>query len=212
MDHWPDDKMRMGNIFTKNKIKPLSLPLQLWIKIAWYHRFHSGFVVMPVVWALESFQRVSVSIWEPASNIVFVSNETTLKLMPLPALWRLGGQSLAPAVLGVTPTFLKKQVKIKYDKVSWYEVVLEACSWSELHNWKLSVSHTHTHALHWQHSGVHRDWNRSFLFTELTCEPTPGRSSPLGGRGGFSRYPEDVSQKNQKPKPPIANYNLFLKR
>lgn len=120
MDHWPDDKMRMGNIFTKNKIKPLSLPLQLWIKIAWYHRFHSGFVVMPVVWALESFQRVSVSIWEPASNIVFVSNETTLKLMPLPALWRLGGQSLAPAVLGVTPTFLKKQVKIKYDKVSWY--------------------------------------------------------------------------------------------
>lgn len=38
---------------------------------------------------LESVQRVSVSSWEPASNIVFVRNETTLKLMPLPGLERL---------------------------------------------------------------------------------------------------------------------------
>lgn len=52
-----------------------------------------------VVSALESFQRVSVSSWELASNIVFVGNETTLKPMPLPALRTLG-QGLAPARVG----------------------------------------------------------------------------------------------------------------
>lgn len=57
-----------------------------------YHLVHNGFLnewsarAAGLVSRLESFQRVSVSSWEPASNIVFVRNETTLKLMPLPAL------------------------------------------------------------------------------------------------------------------------------
>lgn len=57
-----------------------------------YDLFHNGFLnewsarASGLVSRLESFQRVSVSSWEPASNIVFVWNETTLKLMPLPGL------------------------------------------------------------------------------------------------------------------------------
>lgn len=57
-----------------------------------YHQFHNGFLnewsvrATGLVFRLESFQRVSVSSWEPASNIVFVTEETTLKRMPLPGL------------------------------------------------------------------------------------------------------------------------------
>lgn len=59
-----------------------------------YRQFHNGFLnewsvrATGLVFRLESFQKVSLSSWEPSSNIVFVTEETTLKRMPLPSLER----------------------------------------------------------------------------------------------------------------------------
>lgn len=98
-----------------------------------------------LVSALERFQRVSVSSWEPASNIVFVSNETTLKLMPLPGLWGRWGRVWHQPVLGVTPHLrgrILKKIKIIYDNVSGYT---RSCLNLDLiwmmQNWKLPISH-----------------------------------------------------------------------
>lgn len=156
---------------------------QLWIKTTWCHQLHSGFLdewrahASGLVSALESFQRVSVSSWEPASSIVFVRNETTLKPMPLPCLWWLWGTSGTSQCWVWLLTFLvgfKKQIHRIYDNVSWYtRCFLKAAA--DLNDAQLKVA-CFARVLHWQHSGVHGDLNRSFLFTELTCDPTPGCS------------------------------------